>query len=468
MNRFFRKIKRRTKRKMLLATAGSLFLILVIGIILAFAGDSEQVSNPIDNEKDTKKSNTSEQRLTTGTNDETTVAYTKGVYHIRVNKTMNVVTIYGLDDNNEFTVPVKEMLCSTGKDTPLGNFAISEKQEWLLLEGDVWGQYACRIFESFLFHSVPYDEKRKDSLKPDYYNKLGTQASAGCIRLAVEDCKWIYDNCEEGTTVEIYEGQEILPFPTPTSIKVPDYTGWDPTDPDQNNPWLKAKVGTIAVCDSVTLERGSKVNYLANVVALDKNGKDVTESLKYTDVVDTDVPGTYTVVYSYSDYAEMKGTITYTVEDNTPPDINGLQLLDLIKYRSQLNSADTRNEILSNLQQSVSLTDYGDYLDPSKVQIVLPDELVEGQNQYYYEATDYYGNKSRLYGTLNITLLEDETIPIQPSTTVTATTGISNSTTTDSNKDETITKSNGKQATTVPTNSFETTTTAQTGTYGGR
>ncbi|HAH78565.1 MAG TPA: L,D-transpeptidase, partial [Ruminococcaceae bacterium] len=34
-------------------------------------------------------------------------------------------------------------------------------------------------------------------------DKLGEPASHGCIRLPVEDAKWIYDNIPEGTKVVI-------------------------------------------------------------------------------------------------------------------------------------------------------------------------------------------------------------------------------------------------------------------------
>ena len=40
------------------------------------------------------------------------------------------------------------------------------------------------------------------------YNKLGSRASAGCVRLLVEHAKWIYDNVEEYTFVNITVNKE--------------------------------------------------------------------------------------------------------------------------------------------------------------------------------------------------------------------------------------------------------------------
>ena len=79
----------------------------------------------------------------------------------------------------------------------------------------------------------------KDSLETEEFNKLGTAASMGCVRLPVEDAKWIFDNCPSGTTVHIYDSEE-LPVERPTVQTLdPDdpRSGWDPTDPDENNPW---------------------------------------------------------------------------------------------------------------------------------------------------------------------------------------------------------------------------------------
>ena len=129
---------------------------------------------------------------------------TKSPYYITVNLTANVVTVYEKDAAGNYTVPIKAFRCSGGTDTPEGTFRTSAKYEWRALYGNVWGQYATRITGPYLFHSVPYYEKDKTTLEYDEFNKLGTTASAGCIRLTVRDVKWIYDNCPIGTTVRMY------------------------------------------------------------------------------------------------------------------------------------------------------------------------------------------------------------------------------------------------------------------------
>ena len=49
-----------------------------------------------------------------------------------------------------------------------------------------------------------YDEPDTSTLRYGSVWALGQKASHGCIRLRVEDAKWIYQNCESGTVVVIY------------------------------------------------------------------------------------------------------------------------------------------------------------------------------------------------------------------------------------------------------------------------
>ncbi len=172
-------------------------------------------------------------------------------YYVTVNLTDNIVTVYEKDETGEYTVPKKAFLCSVGESTPEGSFQTIEKYDWRYLFGDVWGQYATRITGHYLFHSVPYFEKDKSTLEYEEYNKLGTTASMGCIRLTVKDAKWIYDNCPVGTTVEMYRGDVKEPM-QPAAVKkinVEDEArrGWDPTDPDSANLWRKGEMRKMTV-----------------------------------------------------------------------------------------------------------------------------------------------------------------------------------------------------------------------------
>lgn len=162
-------------------------------------------------------------------------------YLVTVNRTFNTVTIYEQDDNGHYTIPVKAMLCSVGDATPAGYFRTEERNRWKELFGDCYGQYSIRITGHILFHSVPYFERDPSTLEYDEFNLLGTPASLGCVRLCVADEKWLYDNCPAEFPCCIYD-EETSPGPLgkPEAVTIDtadSRRGWDPTDPNLDNPW---------------------------------------------------------------------------------------------------------------------------------------------------------------------------------------------------------------------------------------
>lgn len=172
-------------------------------------------------------------------------------YAIKVNRAWNTVTVYTHDENGQYTVPVKAMLCSTaraGYVTPLGEFRLrAYRTQWQLMVDGTYGQYATQFQGNYLFHSICYEDDRHDAMKRDSYNNLGNAASMGCVRLETVDAKWIFDNCPAGTPVTIYEDYDS-PGPLGKPDRTVDYipaevhNGWDPTDPAEGNPWQNAEV----------------------------------------------------------------------------------------------------------------------------------------------------------------------------------------------------------------------------------
>lgn len=152
-------------------------------------------------------------------------------YEIKVNKTTNVATVYAKDGNKGYIIPVKAFVCSGGDTTPLGTFYTPAKGRWWTLMGPCYGQWDTLITGDILFHSVYYGEEDPTTLSVSAYNMLGTTCSHGCIRLKAGDAKWIYDNCDLGTKVTIFESNKSGPFPKPTSVQLDYSHTWDPTDP---------------------------------------------------------------------------------------------------------------------------------------------------------------------------------------------------------------------------------------------
>ncbi|MBQ1316054.1 MAG: GBS Bsp-like repeat-containing protein [Lachnospiraceae bacterium] len=163
-------------------------------------------------------------------------------YVLRVNRTTCTVTVYAYDSaKGGYIIPVKVFLCSVGtaKDpSPVGTFHTSAKYRWKAMNGPSFAQYATRIVDHVLFHSIPcpdYGQPWDQYQVPAYkYNLLGQPASQGCIRLQCASAKWIYDNCPIGTTVVIYDSPNPGPLGKPVLVPIPESQTWDPTDPSVN------------------------------------------------------------------------------------------------------------------------------------------------------------------------------------------------------------------------------------------
>ena len=97
--------------------------------------------------------------------------------------------------------PVKEFICSPGApSTPTvkGEFTVQNK-------GYVFGNgYSCyyytQFYSDYLFHSVLYYQNTSRIMD----GRLGQRLSHGCVRLAIENAKWIYDNVPRGSKVVIW------------------------------------------------------------------------------------------------------------------------------------------------------------------------------------------------------------------------------------------------------------------------
>ncbi len=122
-------------------------------------------------------------------------------YLINVNLDNQKTYVYKRKNNNWNLV--KTCPCSTGisgEDTPCGSFYTQEKGNWFFSEKfQQGGKYWTQITGDILFHSVPFSRDKKTIL--DY--TLNKPASHGCIRLSVDDAKWIYSNIPRGSKIII-------------------------------------------------------------------------------------------------------------------------------------------------------------------------------------------------------------------------------------------------------------------------
>lgn len=98
---------------------------------------------------------------------------------------------------------IKTFSCSTGisgEETPSGSFSIKEKGDWFFSEKySQGGKYWTQITGDILFHSIPFAKDKTTVL--DY--TMNKPSSHGCIRLSLDDAKWIYANIPKGSKVII-------------------------------------------------------------------------------------------------------------------------------------------------------------------------------------------------------------------------------------------------------------------------
>lgn len=94
--------------------------------------------------------------------------------------------------------------CTSGASsspTKKGTFTVSGKGLHFGEEKGYTCWYYTQFYGDYLFHSVLYYPGSKTSVMD---GRLGINASHGCVRLALANAKWIYDNIPYGTKVVVF------------------------------------------------------------------------------------------------------------------------------------------------------------------------------------------------------------------------------------------------------------------------
>ncbi len=158
-------------------------------------------------------------------------------YYLYVEKGSFTLTIYGKDENFEYTVVVAQYrIGHGGNKTPAGIFELtSTRHRWHTFPKGGSVQYATAYYGNLYVHSPLYGSENPWHMWPKYYNGeygIGTDHTGGCLRMVTEAAKFIYENCPVGTRLEIVNGS---PRGT-TSPDVPPMInyGYDPTDYEAN------------------------------------------------------------------------------------------------------------------------------------------------------------------------------------------------------------------------------------------
>ena len=158
---------------------------------------------------------------------------TKTTYRIDVDLTNQICTVYknGKAVMSEFVSTARK-----GKTTPTGNFKIqgasggrkAKLRTAKMSGGKSYAEYLCRFKGAKCMHGVPYSKRNtKGLVSKTEFNKLGTPASAGCVRMPIKLARYIYNNCPVGTPVKVFRGTKgVYPMGKPKK-----YTATSNVDP---------------------------------------------------------------------------------------------------------------------------------------------------------------------------------------------------------------------------------------------
>ena len=129
-------------------------------------------------------------------------------YLILVNKSTHRVGIFKRNKDNNWVMS-KYWLCTigaSGTPTPSGTFRMGHGgtafHQLYFDSGAIRCWYASNFYGGYHFHSVLYVPASGPYRIA--YGQLGANLSHGCIRLKLENAKWIYNNIPKGTKVVIY------------------------------------------------------------------------------------------------------------------------------------------------------------------------------------------------------------------------------------------------------------------------
>ena len=323
-----------------------------------------------------------------------------GKYWLKVNKQASVITAYRRTGGR--WKPVRAMLTSTGTasmPTKSGTYYSSMKRRWLTMSLDGkffdYGQYTCRVYGQVYIHSVWYYAKNHAAQATAEFNKLGSPASHGCIRVSTADAKWIYDNCPAGTKITVYSSSKPGPLGKPAGTKVSTARQqyWDPTDPAKGNPYyiMRKPVITVSSKKKTLVNYGSSYDLKAGVTAKDPNSfMDLTKYLKITgkyqwknqawtkiSSISTKNTGAYKVTYYVNDPwgRSASKSFRFDVRDLSKPTIRGAKSVTVTEGQKNAVSGVTA------AQKTISRT------AAIQVKIVQPDHTVK--NLTYAQAKAY-------------------------------------------------------------------------------
>lgn len=199
-------------------------LLFVLRTVISMHNSNKNADN-VSQEETTGETDSSE------TDTQTQTIAKNQSYYIRISIAKHTLVVYQLDDNNEFTIPVKAFKVALGPKVAPAKTAISEKSLWRKITDIYYVRYSSRLDNAEYLSTATYYSQSDNNLNPKSYNAIGQNVSDGSILMTCANAKWIYENCGAKTTVEIVEDFDISTDINVEEInRIADNAYRDPTD----------------------------------------------------------------------------------------------------------------------------------------------------------------------------------------------------------------------------------------------
>ena len=199
-------------------------LLFVLRTVISMHNSNKNADN-VSQEETTGETDSSEMDTQTQT-----IAKNQS-YYIRISIAKHTLVVYQLDDNKEFSIPVKAFKVALGPKVVPAKTAISEKSLWRKITDIYYVRYSSRLDNAEYLSTATYYSQSDNNLNPRSYNAIGQNVSEGSILMTCANAKWIYENCGAKTTVEIVDDFDISSDIKVEGIsRIADDAYRDPTD----------------------------------------------------------------------------------------------------------------------------------------------------------------------------------------------------------------------------------------------
>ena len=206
--------------------------------------------------------------------------------------------------------------------TDVGFYTITKKERWHKW-GSGYSPYANRLSVGIYLHGPIYKKKNHNTIRPSYYNCIGTNCSSGCIRTICGCAAWVYYNCPIGTHIIVAQNAR---FSTPRPPKIGKKAKRDPSDPGDN---VEIFITGFAVSPgALTLDQGASQGLAPTSISpANANTTGITfasdnpgvATVSEAGVVTGVGPGTATIYVTAADDYKCTVRVPVTVNAVTPP-----------------------------------------------------------------------------------------------------------------------------------------------------